>query len=612
MNNSRFKPEGSAAWLILSAFLLMVLVFIPGCCADIPDFISTLKNSIVPAGEQEPPAKPGNEDYAAETETTQPQQLPDLKIYIENIIDYDLRNRVLSLFRKSFEDYNLAAQGGGKISGWELVFDPQSADIVFEAASAGGGMDICKEPFYYVLATSFFSLIEDITWDEFMDLWKGKITGLNDIEGNSHEVELVTGSAELDILQKCFGNCGASNLKIMPVHEITRALHQNENAIAIMPFESINRYQKIIKIDGLSVFDKSMVSGAYPLVVSLSMDFKNMNEGYKNFERILRADLKKNIVSNRVPEEMVTVLMTGVTALTRQIAAKMDENGITYPAEKIREILLDADITHISNEVSFVQDCYAARPNTMVFCSKPEYIDLLKYIDTDVIELTGNHLNDYGSEWLEYTIDMYDDEKIKYYGGGKNIDAAIKPALFEINGCRFAFIGANSFGPSSDWATKDSAGSAPINTLSEELKEEDMKKYEELVGNLKKDGYIVIFTFQYLETYNYFPTGQQISDFERMLDAGAVIVSGSQAHQPQGVEITDSGFINFGLGNIFFGQALGKEVKQGLIAKHVFYMGNHINTDLITTYIEDFSQPRPTGSGERADLLKAIFEGSIR
>jgi len=82
-----------------------------------------------------------------------------------------------------------------------------------------------------------------------------------------------------------------------------------------------------------------------------------------------------------------------------------------------------------------------------------------------------------------------------------------------------------------------------------------------------------------------------VADFQRLSDAGAAVVSGSQAHQPQGFEIRNDGVINFGLGNLFFGQALGIEVKQGLIAKHVFYRGKLINTVLITTFMKTFHNP---------------------
>ncbi len=62
-------------------------------------------------------------------------------------------------------------------------------------------------------------------------------------------------------------------------------------------------------------------------------------------------------VSNFVPEKMTVLAMTGVTALVRQTGEKMEELGILYPAEKIGELLREADITHVSNEVSFSENC---------------------------------------------------------------------------------------------------------------------------------------------------------------------------------------------------------------------------------------------------------------
>jgi|GEM_PF-6103304 len=631
---------------------------------------------------------------------------------------------------------------------------------------------ILPEPIYFALATSYFSLIENISWQDFLKIWEGENTSVKDIAGNDLEIVLSLSDKNLKILESYFGKCLAKNLIIEnqkkideliksntasitsskslnkslnePLREslneqlnepLNKTLNKPLNIITIVPFDKIEPYHKVILIDNKSVLDKKVIAkieskqsyskgynlkdqtdtndkinddnppfgisgqietstlnyytnqtgftkqtdyinqtdytnqteSLYPLAIPIILyiqktELNRSNNSYKtndknnknnvnivnnennensensknsdnrknskNSENIIIADdikdkkqkqlleileffSKDSQITNRNPNQIVSVILTGVTALTRQVAAKMDLNGINYPAEKIRDVLLDADITHISNEVSFVEGGNAAKPNTMIFCSRPEYINLLKYIDTDVIELTGNHLNDYGSKWFEYTLDIYDKEGIPYFGGGRNLAESRKPALFEINGTKIAFLGANYFGPSSVWATDSSAGAAPINSLSENLKEDDMKLYEQKIMQLKNEGYNIIFTYQYVETYNYFPTAQQITDFERMVNAGAVIVSGSQAHQPQAVEILDGKFINFGLGNLFFGQALGKEVKQGIIAKHYFYNGKYINTELITTYIEDFCQPRKTEGKERAELLKIIFKNSV-
>jgi hypothetical protein len=52
--------------------------------------------------------------------------------------------------------------------------------------------------------------------------------------------------------------------------------------------------------------------------------------------------------------------------------AQMDRLGAAWPAEVVGPELASADITHISNEVPFVEDCVAnTDPENFNFCSKP-------------------------------------------------------------------------------------------------------------------------------------------------------------------------------------------------------------------------------------------------
>ncbi|MBN1299342.1 MAG: CapA family protein [Actinobacteria bacterium] len=583
----------------------------------------------------------GNPDIAETDETI--EELPQaitVNVYIDSLVDYRERNIILDKLAESLDEYdlkgkniqndNMQSDKSGNKYEFINVWQADSADIIFKMASGADikEPDTVAGPFYYAAVTSFYSLLEEISIDDFKEFWNGTKTSLKDIHGNDVEFELALDRQVFKIMETIFGKCRSRSFHLLNKNDIEESLKkqkimnvQEENGaqvISIIPFEEIRPYHKVLKVEGLNILYKNAAGkdnadflSRYPFVFAVDAVFK-ADKIDEELEKIIREKTGSALPSNRQADDITSVMMTGVTALTRQVAAKMDQNGILYPAEKIRDTLLDADITHISNEVSFMPDCYAARPNTMVFCSRPEYIELLKYIDTDVLELTGNHINDYGSKWFDYSLDIYDGQDIQYFGGGKNIKDALKPAIFDINGTRFAFIGANPAGPSYAWATENTSGSAPVNTLSDELKEQDFKKYEDKIRLLKNQGYIVIFTFQYFENYSYGPTSQQAIDFKRMAEAGADIVSGSQAHQPQGFEITDNSFICYGLGNIFFGQALGKEVKQGIIAKHIFYKGMHINTELITTFIEDFSQPRLTTGMERAELLNSVFEGSIK
>jgi hypothetical protein len=108
---------------------------------------------------------------------------------------------------------------------------------------------------------------------------------------------------------------------------------------------------------------------------------------------------KPELSSNYDPSKLTTVIMTGVTALVRATAYTMELKSVTYPGERIRDLMREADIAHISNEIPFFTGCTVPKPDqgALVFCSDPKYIDLLTDIGADVIELTGNHFADRGS-----------------------------------------------------------------------------------------------------------------------------------------------------------------------------------------------------------------------
>ena len=296
--------------------------------------------------------------------------------------------------------------------------------------------------------------------------------------------------------------------------------------------------------------------------------------------------------------DRLTVLnMTGCTALVRGTSVMMEAKGVLYPGLKIADTLEDADITHISNEITFVEGNPRDREDEIIFSSDPKYIDILKSVGADVIELSGNHMSDYGPEWMIFTLEMYEKEGWQYFAGGRNLIEAYKPAVFDINGNKIAFLGCNQFGPAASWATDKKAGAAP----------QKYDVYEGIIAQLKEEGYIVIFTFQHIEVYDYLPVSTQVKDFRRMALAGADIVSGSQAHQPQAIEFYNNGAIFYGLGNLFFDQMFSKQVRQGIITKHIFYEGRYINTVLITTMLEDYCQPRLTDLYERLDILSNVF-----
>ena len=199
---------------------------------------------------------------------------------------------------------------------------------------------------------------------------------------------------------------------------------------------------------------------------------------------------------------------------------------------------------------------------------------------------------------------LYDIRGWRYFGGGRNLQNSIQPALMEHNGNKLAFIGCNYAGPPNDWATETRPGSAPC----------DFDRLVAEIGNLRSAGYLPIMTLQYNEYYQPNPTDYEQRDFLRMASAGAVIVSGSQAHMPATMEFSGGSFIHYGLGNLFFDQMsllidgiLITDTRNVFVDLHVFYAGRYLGTELLSYVIEDYARPRPMTELERFEFLQKIF-----
>jgi len=508
------------------------------------------------------------------------EEVDPVRLWIDGTVPVDASIKIRNRLARTLGEIEIANSG-------------EDSDIRVEI-----GRPLQDSAAIYVLApvVSFFTIFDSISYDNIVDSWEGKSEGLSDISAEGSELELILTEEVFGVLEKILGECGNENIRIVKEEELLSEIEKG-NVFSIVPFEDIEKKYKVLDIDNMSIFDEELDIYNYPLASGI--DIKSDDPA---IEEKVEDCFENELITNRDTEKMSSIIMTGVTAMVRGTANRMENYGVLYPADKIVNILKDADITHISNEVPFVEDCDVFVDRFPVFCSRPEYIELLEHVGTDVVELTGNHMNDHGHDWFVYTLDMYDDRGLPYYGGGRNLEESYEPAILEVDGNRFAFLGFNWWGPASDWATEDTPGSAPPN----------FEDFEGIIKDLKSKGYIVIFTFQYLESYQYNPTDGQIKDFRRMIDAGADIVSGSQSHWPMGVEFRGDGFINYGLGNLFFDQMRSEGTRQGIIAKHIFYEGEHINTVIITTMLEDYSQPVPATQEEREKILNAIFEGSIR
>jgi poly-gamma-glutamate synthesis protein (capsule biosynthesis protein) len=469
----------------------------------------------------------------------------------------------------------------------------EAADLI-----VGLNLPVTLARWVYAVVAPFPTLADGVQWADIGRFWAGESGALTEVSEDSMTPTLFVSPETLGVL---FGLLGPSSAKAPievaePGELVDKAWAARPHAWAIVPFDELEPRWKVLAVDGASVLDKHLDVGKYPLAVTVGA-------AGLGAEALAAAVLKDGkLLTNRDTDKMTVLLMTGVTALTRNIAYRMEEKGVLYPAEKIGAILQDADLTHVSDEVSFSEDCPAPelRSESLTFCSSPRYLELLRHVGVDVIELTGNHVKDYGSKPMTVTLELFRQEGWSYFGGGENLQEACAPLLMDHNGNRLSFIGCNPVGPPYAWATEDEPGAAPC----------DMEYMRTELGRLKSEVDVPIMTWQYWEFYQYEPTPKQREDFRAMVDAGAAIVSGSQAHQPQAFEFYKGSFIHYGLGNLFFDQMQELGTRQEMADRHIIYKGRHISTELLTFMLEDYSQPRLMTLQERRDLLKEIFKAS--
>jgi len=437
----------------------------------------------------------------------------------------------------------------------------------------------------YVVAAPFFTVEDDITFSELRDAWTHTTTDTTTIR------PLVVTTDTQRTLLTLFGPPTNAQIQITNADDLLAAAEQT-NGWAILPFDELTTEWKVLRIDGISPLEKSAAMGNYPLTLPLTLDSAARPDALDLLP------LTDATLTNRNEEAMTIVAMTGVTAMTRGTGLLMDAKGVTYPAQDIKHWFDDADFVHISNEVSFKPDCVAEGSGTMSFCSNDSYIALLEEINTNIVELTGNHLADKGSEWITHSLEMYQARGWQWFGGGADLADATRPLKIEQGPNHIAFLGCNPIGPSYDLATETSPGSAPC----------DYEAMKTQIRQLREEGYLPIVTLQYLETYEYFPTPNQLYDFREFAKAGAVMVQGSQAHQAQTLELYGDTFIHYGLGNFFFDQMWSTGTRQEFVDRLTFYEGQLLSIDLRTALLEEYGRPRPMTPEERQQFLQMIFE----
>ncbi len=402
---------------------------------------------------------------------------------------------------------------------------------------------------------------------------------LASLRGGKPDVTLVLDQPTFDALTK-LGVIFAPDTRVIPAAELRQFLWYNRMFYTLLPFDALTARDRLLRIDEQLPFDGDLDD--YPFA------FASDQPDYE-------------------PEKLTRVLLSGVTAITRLTADAFDQHGYQWAGDGIRDYVRHADYFHISNEVSFDSTCI--RPPDRIdipydlFCTKDSAFPLLLYLGVNVVELTGNHNLDYGTEPYVHTLQAYRAAGIATIGGGETLETARQPLELDEQGNRIILLACNWAGPAYALVGAKSPGAAFC----------DRDWLHAVIPDLAARSDLLIVSVQYEEFTSFTPLGQQKLDFRELADLGADVVIGTQAHTPQTFEFHrlergGEAFIHYGLGNLFFDQ---KNFQQRFFMDQLFiYQGRLLTVDVFTGYIEDFGRPRPMTDEERRYFLRVIFEQS--
>ena len=214
-----------------------------------------------------------------------------------------------------------------------------------------------------------------------------------------------------------------------------------------------------------------------------------------------------------------------------------------------QEDIQSADYFITNEEFPFSTRGTPAPDKQFTFRVNPERVKIMQEMGIDLVTLANNHALDYGRDAMLDTMKTLDDAGIRHIGAGQDLNQAKTPAVVELNGRTFAFIGATRVIPEADWA----AGEAWPGLFS--AYDGGAQLAEEVKAAKQQADYVIVYVHWGIEREE-MPNEVQKSIAHRLVDAGADLVLGAHPHVLQGLEYYHGTPIAYSLGNFVFGSSI--------------------------------------------------------
>ncbi|NEX91277.1 CapA family protein [Caulobacter sp. 17J65-9] len=189
-----------------------------------------------------------------------------------------------------------------------------------------------------------------------------------------------------------------------------------------------------------------------------------------------------------------------------------------------------------------------AVPKGINYRMSPANAACLTSAGIDGCTLANNHVLDWGRAGLLETRDTLAGLGLRIAGAGRDLDAALAPAVFDLgDGKRLLFYAfcTRSSGVPTDWAaTPVQPG---VNLI--ELTPRAATEAAERIGGARRPGDLVVASIHWGPNWGWEVPPAQRDFAHALIEAGASVVHGHSSHHAKGIELHRDGLILYGAGD---------------------------------------------------------------
>lgn len=266
----------------------------------------------------------------------------------------------------------------------------------------------------------------------------------------------------------------------------------------------------------------------------------------------------------------------------------------SYFFKNVLDIFKNDDITTVNLETTFTNSTAKRDKGSGTqynFKGSPDFAKILTSGSIEAVNISNNHIYDFGDKGFEDTLTALKSENINYFGENNKY-------IKEVKGIKLGFLGYGG------WSDSDSF----------------LEKVKSDIQDLKNQNCIVIINFHWGIENEYTPNDVQKHIAHFAIDNGADLIIGHHPHVIESVEKYNNKIICYSMGNFCFGGNTNPTDKDTFILQTKFKIhDNKLSSYGIkiipcsissVDYINDYC-PTPVSDNKKTDILNKLNKLSI-